>query len=552
VKEPWRKKARCNPKILFVGLAFFFCACFSSRANVYATDIRVNGSAQAGVVVPGSPVTISFILNDVATNVSVQIYAGTNVVKTFAAGTNTGLNTIVWNGTNDDGSAAAAGAYNISITAAAAGYDEWTNITDDGTNFDVFFPTGIAVNKNTNSPYYGRVFIGNSMDGGGQTNGIFKFNADGSPGDEGGFSTGGYSWNGGNYASPSPWKMDIGADDRLYVENWSDFSGVVESFDELLSTNYLDVLRADNYPYSLIQLSGPCVRGDGTNMRIFMADIDTTNAIEPGLGVLSWAINSNGIVATNDIGAVEVTLTNNSDMTLAPYAVSLDTNGDIYAIQRVQDDNDSNPRLLCFPPPPNGGPPDTTSIWEVGSGSSTMVDAYGVAVDPTCTFVAVASRGYGNDVENFEGGGISIFLTANASLVTNLNDDPEGFTNQECIDVAWDNVGNLYITYQENSFSQAGWRVYSPPGSNQSTTIAIPVIQVYQALTPPQLSQPIANLEQLSFTLAGQSNVTYVVQQSPDLVNWTPVATNFSPTAISSVSVTPPDTQDFYRAVASP
>jgi flagellar hook assembly protein FlgD len=43
---------------------------------------------------------------------------------TTAAGTNTGLNTVVWDGTNDNGSAAAAGVYNISITAAAAGYDD--------------------------------------------------------------------------------------------------------------------------------------------------------------------------------------------------------------------------------------------------------------------------------------------------------------------------------------------------------------------------------------------------------------------------------------------
>src|SRR5580658_5269754 len=114
-------KAICCNKILCVGLFLFLLACLSARANVYATDIRLSGSLQAGVVVPGRPVTISFILNDTATNVSVQIYAGTNVVKTFAAGTNTGLNTVVWDGTNEDGSAAAVGVYNVSITATAAG-----------------------------------------------------------------------------------------------------------------------------------------------------------------------------------------------------------------------------------------------------------------------------------------------------------------------------------------------------------------------------------------------------------------------------------------------
>jgi hypothetical protein len=62
----------------------------------------------------------------------------------------------------------------------------------------------------------------------------------------------------------------------------------------------------------------------------------------------------------------------------------------------------------------------------------------------------------------------------------------------------------------------------------------------------------VANLGQLNFTLTGQSNITYVIQQSPDLINWTPVATNFSPSSIQPISVSPPDTQDFYRAVASP
>jgi len=57
---------------------------------------------------------------------------------------------------------------------------------------------------------------------------------------------------------------------------------------------------------------------------------------------------------------------------------------------------------------------------------------------------------------------------------------------------------------------------------------------------------------QLNFTLTGQSNVTYVVQQSSDLVNWTPVCTNFALTPIVPISISPPDTQDFYRAVTSP
>jgi hypothetical protein len=162
----------------------------------------------------------------------------------------------------------------------------------------------------------------------------------------------------------------------------------------------------------------------------------------------------------------------------------------------------------------------------------------------------VASRGYndGNGPDALADGGTSIFLAADGSLVTNINQDPAGNTNQEMIDVAWDNVGNLYA----NDFSDSVWRVYSPPGPNQATTVAVPIIQVYNSITPPQLSQAVANLGQLNFTLTGQSNVTYVIQQSPDLINWTPVATNFSPASVLPVSFSPPDMQDFYRAVAGP
>ncbi len=552
--------------VLVAGLCLFFCACLSTRANVYATDIRLNGSLQAGVVAPGSPLTISFILNDVATNVSVQIYAGTNVAKTFTSaagqtGTNAGLNTVVWDGTNDGGSAAAVGVYNIRITAAAAGYETWTNITDDGTNFAVFEPGGLAVNKNTNSPYYGRVFISNCKPGTlnftNGTNltmdpGILKCNADGSVAEEGGFGTGGYPWAGGGYQNPSPWKMDIGADDRLYVDDWNG-NGVVLSFDQVLSTNYLDVLRSDNYPYSGILLSGPCVMGKGTNMQIFMADVNPIDL--GGLGILSWEINSNGIANINDTGMVDVALsTNASNLSQSPYAVAVATNGAIYTIQLMQDldytnaVNDQNPRVLCFPQVLNGGPPDTNAVWQIGQDDPTLANNSGVAVDPTDRFVAVAARGYGGDPENRFEGGVSIFLAVSGALVTNILQDPEGNLNQQMIDVAWDNVGNLYAL----DFNDSVWRVYSPPGPNQATTVAVPFIQVYNSITPPQLSQATDSLGQLTFTLLGQTNLTYVIQQSPDLINWTPVATNFSSTSVLSISVSPPDSQDFYRAVANP
>jgi hypothetical protein len=204
-------------------------------------------------------------------------------------------------------------------------------------------------------------------------------------------------------------------------------------------------------------------------------------------------------------------------------------------------------RVLSFPAYLEGNPAETNALWEIGAWDPTLVNAYGVAVDPTATFVAVASRGWGGDTENLEQGGLSIFRAADGLLVTNISQDPDGNTNQEFIDVSWDNAGNLYAL----DFSDSVWRVYSPPGSNQTTTVAAPIIQVLDVLDAPQLSQAWAGLGQLNFTLTGQSNVTYVIQQSPDLIVWTPVATNYSPTPVRPISISPPDTQDFYIAVVS-
>ena len=51
---------------LALALAFISSAT-TARANVYASDIKLNGSLTAGTIVPGGSLTISYILNDKAT-----------------------------------------------------------------------------------------------------------------------------------------------------------------------------------------------------------------------------------------------------------------------------------------------------------------------------------------------------------------------------------------------------------------------------------------------------------------------------------------------------
>ncbi len=523
-------------------LLLILSACFSTRANVYATDIQINGSLQAGVVVPGGPLTISYILNDTATNVSVRIYAGASVAKVFTsedggAGAKPGLNTIVWDGTNDNGSAAAEGVYNVSITAAAAGYGAWTNITDDSASFFVGDPTGIAVNKNTNSPYLGRVFVGNAPPPQTTPIAVYKFNADGSPADEGSLSQT-YPWSGYLF---SPWKIAIAQDDTVYINDWSQ-GGRVMAFDETISTNYVAVLDTANYPYPTAQLSGPFVTGGGTNTQIWMADANTNGL---SVGVVRWDATPFSGVGPTDTVIVPI---NPSGLDLSAYDVAVDASSNIYVIQCLDgftypSDFHQMPRLFAFPP--YAGQPVLTTNWSVASLDYSLENAAGVAVDPTGQWVAVAVEGYGSqDVLQLQNGAVNIYRASDGRLVTRLG----AGTNHTFLAVAWDLAGNLYAT----DLNASVWRAYSPPGTNQATTVAVPILQVYDAFLQPLLTPtaaPVPPASQFTFTLQGQANVAYTIESSTDLVKWISIATNYDTVALRTITVPALDTACFFQAL---
>jgi len=180
--------------------------------------------------------------------------------------------------------------------------------------------------------------------------------------------------------------------------------------------------------------------------------------------------------------------------------------------------------------------------------SNELEYAYGVAVDPAARHVAVAVRGYGPADQDggFVGtnGSVMVFDAAGGGLVARLDGD----STNDFIGVAWDNVGNLYAT----DLTASVWRAYSPPGANQATTPAVPVIQVYEALAPPVLVNPIMGAGQIGFTLDGQSNVTYTIEFSADLsnpANWGSVTNSYDIVNDRSITVPVSGNAGFYRAV---
>jgi len=123
----------------------------------------------------------------------------------------------------------------------------------------------------------------------------------------------------------------------------------------------------------------------------------------------------------------------------------------------------------------------------------------------------------------------------NGQLVAALG---EGTNYPEFVNVAWDNVGNLYATEFSDGFSGeflAGFlAAWKQPGQRR---LAFPSVQVYQTLLPAILINPMATNGQSCFTMQGQNNVTYVIQASPDLANWTNQLTNYATAAIRAITV---------------
>ncbi|HZM06728.1 MAG TPA: FlgD immunoglobulin-like domain containing protein [Candidatus Saccharimonadales bacterium] len=541
-----RPLLKYTAKLVPLAFAIVFGFLITARANIYPTNIKLNGALASANVTPGQNVTISYILNEPATAVTVTIFSGATVVRTFSnAGTALGSNSVVWNQQDNGGNTVALGVYGISVAASAASHAGWTQISQDANpGTYVFYPQGLAVNNNTNSPYYGRVFVGNAMRNSpaikpGDTDTILKCNADGSFADEGPDGNGGYAIQDDGLGT-LPYKLRTGGDDRLYMLDFSG-PGQVAAFDMALATNQIVLSPQTNYsanPFWPIPLNAgqgwgsmDVTGADTSNGRIWLGDADAD-----GAGIWYWRL-TNGVADPHDAVGTQA-VASGGPLSDVSGGLMVDSNLDIFAAQNITDASDTNSVSLEF----TNIPTTNRTAWAVGGNS--LLDVNDTTIDSRehPTYVADALSGPTKK-------GIQLLNAATGAAVTVLDT-----TNQYFV-TAWDNVGNLYAA----SGTTNRWRVFSPPTSaNQATTYAVETVQIALPLSI-LITSVAGNNGQVVVTFSAGANYapSAFTLQSASVVRgpYTNVsnATITSPSAgLFTASAPAPGTTAFYRISHAP
>lgn len=417
--------------------------------NVYPTNLGQSASS----VNPGAGETLSlgYLLNEDATSVSVEILdSSNNVVRTINAGAQTkGTHSVVWDGKDDASANLTNGSYSFRVNASGAPHSDWALISVDDpvnnlNNFEL--PRGVAVNKNPNSPYYGRVYISNGRNlptGNGRVmdDGVYMLNADFS--DTGilggsGPHAGGVDWTVGG--SSSPFRLEVGPDDSVYITDWSDgHSGLWQADPNVgTATEVLDSTGRDANGGNVTHgsISDVIISGTGASRTILTTeeDIAPFNLLRYDIGTTTTFTGPpSGVFFDNADGVI----INSLD------SIAQASDGTIWMSQNRSAGTDQASLIQID----SSGAIIFNSLTSLGS-PDPLRGAQAIAYDPVNNLLAVATADSGN---------IHIFDPVAKSILSTFAFGG-GSTNT---DVAFDNVGNLYVTNRSAEFA----RIWSPPNT---------------------------------------------------------------------------------------
>ncbi len=446
-----------------------------ASANVFPSNLSQSTNLVNTAL--SQSVSLGFILNQDATagvTVAVKNETTSTVVRTFTfASLTKGAQSVVWDGKDDANNVVADGVYTFKVTASATGFGGWTQISDDANvNLQFNSPRGVAVNQDPNSPLYGRIFVANSA-AGAQGDGIFARNADGSDSAlaQGNTAlTGGIDWSAST--SASPWRMEVGPDNKLYVSDWSDPHGGVYRTDG-------DINNGEQVLDGIGDTANPAVHGSaassaivsgstaGGDMKLFVLDEDMI----PHQGLYQWDINGGPLPS-----AVTPTLLSSpliSSVAGTTVDLARGPNGYFYLMQNRSVGNEAG----IFVTDATG----TTVLWDSLTATRTLL-GNPTAVDQLLKSraVAIAKDGLSMTIVIDNSSFWSVPLVNGIPDLATATLQSVGAVNYGR-DIAMDAVGNVYVS----TSGYARVKIYSPAGANTSFTDSLAPIGAINVVPEP-------------------------------------------------------------------
>jgi len=505
-----------------------------ARANVYAAHLSASATNWN---FSNGPLSISYRLNEPATSVTVQIYRASDpntVIKTLVGTTAYGLNTIQWDGTDDNGiQVPAAGDYKFRVIAEdSVGHATWTNITPlvEGNEIgdaQFYAPQGIAVNRDPSSPYFGYVYISSGESNLASTNpgasavgdGLFILHND-------------LSFRGGSAATAaaaanaflatssssnlSPWKININQDnpDEIvmtdFLDNFEDvyiFNGDGTEVRRILNRETSGPTTGENYNHS--NAISAALTGVGENRKLWVIDEDKdigAARVTGGFDLIRFDIGTT--LENYMLQGVEV---KNGGATTpgTPFVTNFYTGRDlqfgrltgtsrVYIACRRANDANGNIAVVCYTLDENGIVNGAVWVTE----NPAVRNAIGVPwmYSSTLAIDEAHNRGaVGRDLD--AGARVVIFDTNDGSVLTSFTTSSNGSSFRG---LDFDAAGNLYTSNQSDEHV----RVWSPPdGPNSFTTDYYGTLSLNCPVPPPTILEQPGNIGKC----AGQSATFTVV-----------------------------------------
>lgn len=215
-----RRNAQAIVKHLHILILLFIIslACSSGcSAGVAAYQLDAGTTAPASVSywLSGDATSVTVDIIDAATSAVVYTFptiTGVNATKGFHSGV------VTWNGEASGGGTVTPGNYKIRATVVSdmSGtslrplWEKPIPGDPDSGGWQIY---GIAINRNPDSPFYGRVYVGNYI-AGDHTKAVHEFNPDGT-------EIGSLPEPAELFGGSGPWGLCVDADDHVYVSNRS-------------------------------------------------------------------------------------------------------------------------------------------------------------------------------------------------------------------------------------------------------------------------------------------------------------------------------------------